>query len=140
MHEIQRRVKATTATQAKFKDKPFDWSKQATCIHLARYHSAQMGHELPIVPRFRTALGAKRALKAKGFDTLPDLLDSMFERIPGAAFMRVGDLLAMPGDEGWHSIVVKGDKTKFLGWHESAPGCTIMEVHDIGAATGAWRL
>jgi hypothetical protein len=62
----------------------------------------------------------------------------MFERIP-PAFMRVGDVMAMPGDEGWHALVIKADKQKFLGWHEDAEGCTIMEV-DVSAAVGAWRV
>ena len=138
MNEIELRRAAVIATQARFEDKPFDWSKAATCIHLVRFHAAQMGHKLPTVPRFRTALSAKKALIATGFETLPDLLDSMFPRIP-PAFARVGDIMALPGDDGWHALVVKGDKVKFLGWHEDAAGCTIMEV-DVGAAVGAWRL
>lgn len=138
MNETQKRVAAVVATENKFRDKPFDWRKQATCIHLLRFHAAQMGHSVPIVPRFKSALSAKKALLATGWQTLPALLDSMFERIP-PAFMRVGDVLAMPGDEDWHALVIKGDKQKFLGWHEDAGGCTIMEV-DVGAAAGAWRL
>lgn len=138
MNETQKRVAAVVATENKFRDKPFDWRKQATCIHLLRFHAAQMGHSVPIVPRFKSALSAKKALLATGWQTLPALLDSMFERIP-PAFMRVGDVLAMPGDEDWHALVIKGDKQKFLGWHEDTEGCTIMEV-DVSAATGAWRL
>lgn len=138
MNEIGRRVDATIATQAKLKDKPFDWAKAATCIHLARYHAAQMGHKLPIVPRFRSVLGAKKALRDVGFDSLPDLLDSYFTRIP-PAFMKVGDLLAIDGDQGFHSVVIKGDRTKFLGWHEDAVGCTIIEI-DVDKSVGAWAL
>lgn len=138
MTEIEMRVAATIATEKKFRDKPFDWTKSATCIHLARFHAAKMGHKLPVVPRFRSALGAKKALRDVGHKSLPDLLDKYFMQIP-PAFMRVGDLLANEGDEGWHSLAIKGDKTKFLGWHESEPGCTIMEV-DITQAKGAWRL
>lgn len=138
MKEIEKRRAAVIATQERFQDKPFDWSKAATCIHLVRYHAAQMRHSVPVVPKFRSALGAKKALLATGWQTLPDLLDSKFERIP-PAFMRVGDILAMPGDEDWCALVIKGDKQKFLGWHEDAAGCTIMEV-DVNAAVGAWRL
>lgn len=138
MRKIQTRRDAVIATQKRFQDKPFDWSKSATCIHLVRYHAWNMGHSVQIVPAFRSALGAKRALASTGFETLSDLLDSKFERIT-PAFMQVGDVLAMPGDDGWCGLVIKGDKTKFLGWHEDAPGCTIMEV-DVNAALGAWRL
>lgn len=138
MREIEQRRAAVIATQKRFENKPFDWSKAATCIHLVRYHASQMGHKVQTVPKFRTAIGAKKALLSTGWQTLPALLDSKFDRIP-PAFMRVGDILAMPGDDDWHALVIKGDKTKFLGWHEDAPGCTIMEV-DVSAAVGAWRL
>ena len=131
--------RATQATQKRFHDKPFDWTKQATCVHLMRYHAAQMGHDIQIVPRFRSALGAKKALKKLGFNTIPELMDSMFERIP-AAYMRVGDMLALPGEEGFEALVIKGDKTKFLGWHSDQDGCTILDVHGIDEALGAWRL
>jgi hypothetical protein len=138
MNEMQRRVAATMATEARYRDRPFDWRKQATCIHLLRFHAAQMGHKLPVVPKFRSALGAKRALLSTGFQTLPALLDSRFQRVP-PAFMRVGDVLAMPGDDGWDALVIKADKTKFLGWTEHATGCEFMEV-DMSAAVGAWRV
>lgn len=139
MNELQLRVAATTATKERFEGRPFDWSKSATCIHLARYHAAKMGHKLPVVPRFGSALGARKALKAAGYDTLPDLLDGHFERIP-PAFMRVGDLLALPGKDGWHALAIKGSRVKYLGWHEEAEGCAIVDVHNISEAAGAWRL
>ena len=138
MIETQQRRAAVIATEARFKDRPFDWRKAATCIHLVRFHAAQMGHKLPVVPKFKSALGAKKALLSTGFQTLPALLDSRFQRIP-PAFMRVGDVLAMPGDEDWHALVIKADKVKFLGWTEHAVGCEYMEV-DMGLAVGAWRV
>lgn len=138
MTEIERRAAATEATRQRFDGRPFDWRKAATCIHLLRFHAAQLGHRLPVVPRFKSALGARRALLSTGFQTLPALLDGRFERIP-PAFMRVGDALALPGDEDWPGILLKIDKVKFLGWHQDAEGCVIQEA-DITAAIGAWRL
>ena len=139
--ELERRVAATQATEHRFRDKPFDWAKAATCIHLVRFHAAQMGHKLPIVPRFRSALSAKKALKATGYDSLPELLDAHFTRIP-AAYLSVGDLLAVEGDAGFHALMVKGGIDKFLGWHEADQGCTIiaMSDNDIRQAVGAWKL
>lgn len=138
MRDIERRAAATQATERRFRDRPFDWSKAATCIHLVRFHAAQLGHSLPVVPKFRTPLSAMKALKATGYNTLPELMDAYFERVP-AAYLRVGDMLALPGDGGFDALVIKGSQHKFLGWHEDAQGCTIMEV-DVTAATGAWRL
>ncbi|KPF74569.1 hypothetical protein IP68_12475 [Blastomonas sp. AAP25] len=141
MRESEQRRLATTATAERFIGKPFDWTGQGTCIHLARFHASQMGHDLPIVPRFRSALGAMKALRETGAESLPELLDGMFLRIP-VAFMRVGDMMATPGDQGFHAIYIKADKSKFLGWHESVPDCTFVDIGDDGIrmAEGAWRL
>jgi hypothetical protein len=90
------------------------------------------------MPSIRSALTAKRALKDMGFDDLPAYLDSQFERIP-PAMMRMGDVVAMPGDNDWCGILIRGSVTKYLGFHEDAQGCTVLEA-DIGQAIGAWRL
>lgn len=138
MKEIQRRVAAVQKTEKRYRGRAFHWGKAATCAHLMRYHAANMGHKLPVVPRFRSQLTAQKALNGTGCKTLTEWLDKHFERIP-AAFLRVGDLIAMPGDSIFPALLVKGDRNKFLGWHESEEGCTIVEL-DVGAAEGAWRL
>lgn len=138
MTELERRALAVKNTQARFEGRPFDWRKSATCIHLVRFHAAQMGHDVPTVPRFRSALTAKRALAATGWQTLPALLDSMFDRIP-PAFARVGDVMALPGDGGFEAIVIRAGVNKWIGWHEDAAGCTVVSA-DMDAAIGAWRL
>jgi hypothetical protein len=141
MNELQRRVAATQATQKRFVGKPFDWRKPATCIHLMSFHAAQMGHKLPVVPRFRSALGARKALKKYGVDTLSELMDKYFPRIP-ASHMLTGDVAVFPGDGGFDSIMIYGQLRAFIGWHEDDAGCQIMRVTDEGyrLCAGAWRL
>ena len=141
MNEAQRRVGAAQATQARFEGRPFDWAKSATCIHLVRFHAAQMGHDVPIVPRFRSPLGAKRVLLAQGVKTLPEYMDKHFPRIP-AAMMLTGDVAAFPGDGGFDSLMVYGQLRAFIGWHEDDAPCQIVRVTDEGyrLCTGAWRL
>lgn len=142
MNDLQRRVAATRKTQARFEGRVFDWRKQATCLHLLRFHAAQMGHKLPIIPRFRSALGARKALLAEGVETLPELLDKYFPRIP-AAQMLVGDVAAFPGDEGgFDGLMIYGQLRAVIGWHQDEPGCQIARLTDEGYAlcTGAWRL
>ncbi len=141
MNELQRRVAATQATQARFEGRVFDWRKQATCIHLMRFHAAQMGHKLPVVPRFRSAIGAMKALKAEGVESLPELMDKHFPRIP-AAQMLVGDVAAFPGEGGLDALFVYGQLRAVIGWHEDAAECQIARLTDEGyrQCKGAWRL
>lgn len=140
MTELERRKNAVLATKARFDGKPFDWTGQATCIHLLRFHAAQMGHELPIVPRFRSPLGAKKALKAQGVDSLPELLDKYFPRIPPSKMM-MGDVACFPGD-GMDGLMIYGSLRAFLGWHEDGEPCQPCRVTDEGynLCKGVWRL
>lgn len=141
MTELERRVEATKATQARYQGRAFDWAKQATCIHLVRFHAAQMGHDLPIVTRFRSALGAKKALKAQGVETLPELMDKHFPRIP-AAQMLVGDVIAIPGEGGFDALMIYGQLRACLGWQEQSKICQTARLTDEGynLHSGAWRL
>lgn len=142
MNELQRRVAATQATQKRFEGKLFDWSTQGTCIHLLRFHAAQLGDQLPIVPRFRSLLGAKKALKAQGAATLSELMDKYFPRIP-AADMLAGDVLAVPGLEGrLDALMIYGQLRAVLGWQEESLKCQTARLTDEGYRlhTGAWRL
>lgn len=134
--ELERRAIATRATMERYRTKAFDWGNKATCLHMARFHMRKMGHKPPPIPAFSSALGAKKALKRAGFDSVVELMDSMFPRI-GYASMLVGDLAAMAGDAGMEGIGVCAGE-KILAWHEDAPdGIKPLIVSEIVAA---WRL
>jgi hypothetical protein len=113
---LHSRAALTEKVVARFRDKPFDWTKAATCIHLARAQVAAFGHRPPPVPKFRSALSAKKALKARGFDSLEAMLDTLLPRIPPAA-MLVGDLALLPGEEGMDTLVIAAGGGMVLGWH-----------------------
>lgn len=139
--ELVRRRNATTATKARFADKPFDWRKRATCLHLARFQAKGMGHKLPRLPKFNNALQARRALKAQGVDSVVELLDKYFERITPAAMLE-GDLAAFPGDSesaGLESVFVKIASGKFAGWREDAYGLVVLDA-SLDDVVAAWRL
>lgn len=141
MNDLQRRVAATEKSKERYEGKLFDWSKRATCIHMIAYHARNMGHDLPLVPRFRSAFGAVKALKAEGVDTLPELMDKYFMRISPAQ-MLTGDIAAFPGDDSFDALMIYGQLRACLGWHEDAPDCQIARLTDEGyrLCTGAWRL
>jgi hypothetical protein len=133
----ERRV-ATERTLARFRSKVFDWRTGTTCVHLARTHLRNMGHRPATVPRIRSALAARRALKANGWQSVEDMLDSMLPRIAPAQRL-LGDLAVVPGGEGMGSIMIALSATKLLGWH---PETGAMVIYDGGVEdlTGCWRV
>ncbi len=138
MNDLQRLDRATRATLKRFQGVPFDWRRAATCIHLVRFHARHAGHTLPKVPRMRSALAAKRVLNELGHDNLAGLMDAHFERI-APAMMRVGDVMAVEGDQGLDALWIRVSPTKFLGWHDAGPNCEQIYV-DMSLAIGAWRI
>lgn len=141
--DLVRRQRATQATLAKYRARPFDWKKATTCIHMARFHLRKMGHAVPDLPRIRGAIGAVRALRANGWGNCVEMLDAqaMLERIP-PAFMRVGDLAVLPSDEensGLDAIVICAGSHKMLGWHQDWAGGMIEMETPLDNLLGAWR-
>lgn len=140
-NDMIRRRNASKATMARFEMKPFSWKTASTCIHLARFHAANMGHDVPLVPRFRSPLGARRALQATGHDSLASLLDSLFPVII-PAMMVLGDLAMLPGDEddGMGAILIHGGGRVLMGWHGTEADRITPIAEAMGAVTRAWRL
>ena len=134
---LHERVIATDKVVAKFRARPFDWSKRATCIHLARAQARALGHRPPSIPDIRSAIGARRALAQLGHETLSGLLDAMFPRIAPASALP-GDLVVVPGEEGFESIGIAAGGA-ILMYHADADGLVPVK-EALGSVTGAWRL
>lgn len=136
------RQAATEQVLAKFRDKPFDW-KGANCIRLARAQAKAMGHEVPPVPVFRTPLGAKRALKKQGVETVTELLDAHFERLPSPAFAWLGDLLVLEGDpeHQLEAVGIADGQGNVWAWSgQNDHQCLVPILFASSGMTGAWRL
>lgn len=132
------RVAATNKTITKYRNKPFDWDGE-TCLHLARTQLRNMGHRPPRIPRFYSALGAKRAMVKAGYPDMAAIFDSLgLARISPAA-MLVGDIATLPGEDGFDAIVICAGG-KLLGWH----GSDLSRLQPIGEAMAdviaAWRV
>ena len=140
MLDLAQRVEATEKVVARFRGRAFDWRKRRTCIHLARAQARALGHRPPAIPDFRSALGAKTALKATGHATLETLLDSLFPRIAPAA-MWVGDLALMEGGDGFDAIVICAGG-KMIGYHDDHLADGIVNLMGVSERPfiGAWRL
>lgn len=141
--ELERRRRATAKTLAKYGERSLDWRRRATCLHSAHFQMKEMGHKVPRIPPMRSALQARRALQARGFDSLTALLDSLLPRIAPAQ-MRLGDLAVIPGDHedraaGFECLLINVAPRKFAGWHPDSFLMAVMDI-DLGNVTAAWRL
>ena len=103
--DLIRRQEALAATLAKYRNRPFDWSKGTTCVHMARFHLRQMGHRPERLPQIRSVLAARRALEARGWADVRAMLASMLPGIAPAA-MLPGDLATADGPDGLGGILI----------------------------------
>lgn len=136
------RQAATEKTLERFRGKPFSWTG-ANCVRLARTQAANMGHRLPPVPRIRSLLSAKRALAARGADSVTELLDQHFTRLPGPAFAWLGDLVVGPADpaHGLEAIGIADGQGNVWGWSEQNGHAELVPILLANAQlTAAWRL
>lgn len=133
------RAKATGTVIDRFRGKPFAWDTSGNCIHLARAQAKALKVKgVPTVPTFRTPLGARKALRKKGFDTMEALMDSLFPRIAPAR-MIVGDIGMVPGEAPFNALVVSVGGGKVVGWHEASD---VLEVIKLSKAdyVAAWAV
>lgn len=137
MFDLAQRAAATQGVIDRFRSRPFDWSRRATCIHLARAQLRALGHRPPAIPDFRSARGALTALKKTGHDSLESLLDAMLPRIAPLS-MVVGDLALVPGAGSLDALAISAGGT-LLMYHEQAEG--LANVKDaLPQVKAAWRV
>jgi hypothetical protein len=130
--ELLRRHAAVEAAVAKYRGKPLDY-RNADCIRMARTVLVKLGHKPAKLPRYSNLLGARRALKAKGFDTIDSLLGSMLPRIAPSSALP-GDLLVVEGDSGLDCIWIALGGGRGLGWHVDAQEAVIVSIEKVKAA------
>lgn len=133
--EPVRRQEATQATVDKFKGQPFDWNEGVHCVKLAHYHLKQMGWrspKLPTLPVVHSALAAKKAMKARGWDTVEEMLDQVLgkgSRIP-PAMMQLGDMAVVEGDAGFGAVFLCVGPRRLAGWSEAEVSIPTVEEQD----------
>jgi len=137
--DLERRRVATGKTLAHYQERSFDWRRQATCLHMFRFHGQAMGHHFPRIPPIRSELRALKELRARGHESVIDLVDTLLPRIAPAQ-MRLGDVAALPGDGSpFNALLINVAPRKFAGWHPDKFTMAIMDI-ELGAVTAAWRL
>lgn len=135
MSNLLQRQAATQKTMDRYRKKKFDWRKRATCVHLVRFHLREMGHKPPPIPEIHSALGAAKALKARGWENVGDMMDSLLPEIPPAA-MQLGDIAMLQAGDSIGALVINVGG-KVMGWHDDAAGLVVMDALKIEKA---WRV
>lgn len=136
-----RRMQAAEQTLSAYRGRTWEWSAGHTCAHMARFHLRQMGHKPETMPAFRSLLGAKKALEARGWSTVADMLDGQagLARIM-PAMMLPGDLGFIPSEDGLGSICLYLDRHKLAGWFaETGDDFVIVDV-EMRPIEAAWRV
>lgn len=116
---------------------PFQWGRY-DCAKMVTFHLRHLGISLSIAKagRYATALGAYRALKRLGFESLADVLDGRgLQRIAPASRV-AGDIIELPSSEALGSLAVAVGNGRVLGYHESLTGADILQPLEM---ITAWR-
>jgi hypothetical protein len=137
-----RRRDAAQATVKRFEGRKFKWSTN-DCVRLAAFTLRRLGYKppMPKAGSYRSALGARQALKAAGFDSLEAALDSLgLPRIAPAAAV-AGDILGLPADDGgdWVGLSVALGNGRALAFQGGR--CRIGEPkYPEGVKVLCWRV
>lgn len=136
---LERRAAATQQLLDDWTGRPFDWATQSHCLRLIVEHLRRMGYSPPLSKggTFRTALGARSALKRAKVASLGEAVDLLkLPRIPPAAAL-IGDILELPGEAPFGALTVALGNGRVLGWHEEAEGAIVLQPLEYVAA---WRV
>lgn len=135
---LNRRRDAAQKTLDRFKGEPFQFGRN-DCGQMVKAHLRHIGKPVKAAARagsYHSLLGATKQLKKLGHDSLIDMMDAHFPRIPPAAAL-VGDVISIPGQEGPGALFVALGNGRVLGWHEDAEGAVVMQPSEYVAA---WRV
>lgn len=140
MTDLLRRARALEAAKRKYGKRAFSWRNGVSCVHLARSHLVKMGHRPPPLPRIRSLLGARRALKERGWADVTEMLDAQagLMRIAPAE-MLPGDLAVLASEDAIGAIFVCAGPHKLIGWREDAPAMVVLDL-SFDQVSGAWRV
>lgn len=128
MNPLERRHAAIEATMSKYRDRPFEWGK-VDCARVCAFHLKQLGYKISLAKggNYSSALGAQRAVKRFGVNTLPELIDSLgLTQIPYSR-MLLGDIAEGEGDSPIGTISLYAGNGNVFGFHEDYPGLVTLQ-------------
>lgn len=131
MTPLERRHAAIEATMARYRDRPFRWGS-VDCAKVAAFHLKRLGYKISIskAGSYSSPLGARRAIKRMGYDTLPLLLDGLgLTRIPYSRLL-LGDVVELEGAAPGAIGLYAGNGNIF-GFHEDHDALVTVQPSQI---------
>lgn len=138
MKPLIRRQKAVEATMERFRGKAFAWGS-VDCAKMVAFHLKQLGIKVRLskAGTYKTAIGARGALKRLGYDNLTAAMDGHgFERI-APAFAMMGDVVAFASDHEIGALGIVTGNGNMLAFHEAHDQPVVMTMSSIDTA---WRV
>jgi hypothetical protein len=139
-HPFDARVAAAQKTRDHFWGKEFTWGKR-DCAQMVAWHCRAMGVPVKQAAKagsYHSLVGAQRALKRLGYETLADMADAHFERIaPAQAWP--GDLIELPAEDRnpLGCLTVALTNGRVLGYVDGGLGAAVLQPSEYVAA---WRV
>lgn len=137
--EMVRRAAAAQGVVDRWLGVPFAWG-QADCMRsITAPVLKAMGHKCPLARfgQYSNEIGARRALKRQGFDSMEAFLDAVPLMRIGHARLLPGDLVGLEGVGGWLSIAVALGNGRVLGFASEAGLAVVYQPYSIATA---WRV
>jgi hypothetical protein len=139
MISTRTRAKAAQATLDRYKDLPFSFEQNRDCAKMTLFHLKKMGRpvvKLSAVGSYKSANGARAALRRMGVSDLAELADKHFPRIAPAEAL-VGDLIELEGNGPLGTLSIYVGNGMVLTYHEDAVGAVVARLAE---AKAAWRV
>jgi hypothetical protein len=138
MNPLVQRQKATSATMERFRGKTFAWGS-VDCAKMVAFHLKRLGRKVPLskAGQYKTALGAKGALKRLGYASLVEAMDGIgLTRIAPAAAL-TGDIVSFAADHEIGGLGIVLGNGNMLAFHESQDFPVVMTMNQIDFA---WKV
>lgn len=132
MTPLERRHKAIEATLAKYRDRPFAWGS-VDCAKVAAFHLRKLGWKLALskAGSYSSAMGAAKALKRLGYDTLADLATGVGLPEIAPARMLLGDIAEIEGNSEIGTVALYAGNGNLFAFHEDHPGLVTFAPNTI---------
>ncbi|PVM90657.1 DUF6950 family protein [Caulobacter endophyticus] len=126
IHPLDLRVQVAEATRAAFEGHAFAWGHY-DCVRLAAFAALGMGYAPRLLRGgfYRTALGARRAIRRTGFASLEAAIDDLGLPRLGWAYALPSDIVALPSGEDWPALGVVMDQNHVLAFSNVDGLCRI---------------